>query len=134
MAMDVLILNSGEWVLASELAAEPWHVLIYHQRSERRNELHVWLPRAGRGRAGEYAFRRYWLEGTIRWCVEAPRDPDRVRGPSVARASVLTLRFAAPTGLVLWSEYHGGHRLADLTDADLSRLRAAGTVGPFSKI
>ena len=32
MGLDVLILNSGEWVLGEELAAPPWYVLVYRQR------------------------------------------------------------------------------------------------------
>ena len=80
MPFEVLVLNSGEWSLAEELPAEPWHILIYRHRLESRNELHVWLPRQGMRGSGEYAFRRYWVEGRTRWCVELPRDPDRLRG------------------------------------------------------
>src|SRR5690606_4882270 len=101
---DVLVLNSGEWVLADELPAEPWHILIYRQRVERRNELHIWLPRRDARGMGEYAFLRYWVEGRTRWRVEAPRDPDRPRQLGPTPAGATRLRFTAPDGLVLWAD------------------------------
>lgn len=130
--VDVLVLNSGEWLLAEELPARPWHVLIYQQRGDPRNELHLWLPRSGARRAGDYAFRRYWSDGATRWCVEIPPDPDRLRGSYFAVQGILRVRFTGPDGLVLWSDHHGARRLADFTDAELLRLRLDGREGTFS--
>ena len=134
MPVDFLILNSGEWLLSEQLPAEPWHVLIYRNRSDRRNELHLWLPRQGEKRSGEYAFRRYWADGKTRWCVELPPDPDRLRGSPVADSGPVRVRFTAPDGAVLWSDYHGHQRLADFTDAELLQLRRSGRQGPYSGI
>ncbi|MEX2583151.1 MAG: hypothetical protein WD766_07745 [Gemmatimonadota bacterium] len=133
MTFDVLVLNSGEWLLSEELPAEPWHVLIYRQRGVRRNELHLWLPRRDATRSGAYAFRRYWVDGETRWCVEVPPDPDGF-GPLASDRGKLRVRFTGPDGHVLWSEHRGPQRLADLTDADLRRLRVDGRAGPFSRI
>lgn len=132
MPFDVLILNSGEWVLDEQLPAEPWHVLIYRQREERRNELHLWLPRQEARGSGEYAFKRYWVEGRTRWCVEAPRDPDTRRGGKPTDA--MKLRFTAPDGLVLWVESPSSRRLGDFTNRELQQLRERASVGLFSRI
>jgi hypothetical protein len=129
MGLEVLILNSGEWVLCDELPASPWRVLIYSQRGAPGNELHVWLPLQGAPRASDYAFKRYWETRTTRWCVEMPLDAGRPRHLRVAAARI---RFSAPDGRVLWSNNPGGHGLGDLSDEDLERLLAAGSTGPFS--
>ncbi len=134
MLFDMLILDSGEWLLAEELPAEPWHVLIYRGRADRRNELHLWLPRAGERRSGEYAFRRYWIDGTTRWCVEVPPDPDRLRGSYFAGTGAVRVRFTTADGAVVWAEHRGSQRLADFTDAELSKLRQQGEIGPFTRI
>jgi hypothetical protein len=134
MMVDVLILNSGEWLLAEELPTQPWHVLIYRQRGEPRNELHLWLPRDGAPRSGDYAFRRFWSDGDRRWCVEVPPDPDRLRGSHFAGSGTTQIRFTAPDGSVRWSDHRGGRRLADFTDDELNRLCREGRVGPFSRI
>jgi hypothetical protein len=134
MGVDMLILNSGEWLLAEELAAEPWHVLIYRDRAEPRNELHVWLPRAGGRRSADHAFRRYWTDGATRWCVELPPDPDRLRDSRSVPAASVRVRFTAPDGLTLWAEYGGVRRLADFTDGELRRLRSNGLAGPYSRL
>lgn len=129
MSFEVLILNSGEWILSVELAASPWHVLIYSQRGAPANELHVWLPRQGGGGCADYAFKRYWQSRSTRWCVEIPLRVDRVRG---YRERPPRVRFSAPDGRVLWSENPGGRGLADLSDADLARLLDTGSAGPYS--
>jgi hypothetical protein len=134
MHLDVLILNSGEWLLSEQLPAEPWHVLIYRERGEPRNELHLWLPRETERRSGEYAFKRYWLEGDARWCIEIPPDPDRLRSIYVAASGVVRVRFTALDGLVLWADYRGSQRLADFTDHELQRLRLGARAGPYSRI
>lgn len=129
MSVDVLILNSGEWVLGEELAAAPWHVLIYRQRGEARNELHLWLPRQAARRPGDFAFKRFWVSRSVRWCVELPADPERTRG---GRGEVSRLRFSSPDGQVLWAEHRGGRGLGDLSDRDLSDLLASAHAGRFS--
>lgn len=134
MGFDVLILDSGEWVLAEELPAEPWHILIYRQRIERRNELHVWLPRQGMRGSGDYAFLRYWVEGRTRWKVEVPPDPDRGRHHVAQSDGVLRLRFTAPDGMVRWARASGSKRLADFTDRELQRLRESSAPGLFTRI
>lgn len=134
MGFEVLILNSGEWVLAEELPAEPWHILIYRHRVERRNELHVWLPRQDSRGSGDYAFLRYWVEGRTRWRVEAPKDPDRLRSTGGPVGQPRRLRFTAPDGLVLWAEAPGQRRLGDFTDRELQTMRQAARVGPYSRI
>lgn len=133
MPFDMLVLDSGEWLLSEELPAEPWYVLIYRQRGKPRNELHLWLPRHDARRSGSHAFRRYWEDGETRWCVEVPPDPDT---GSTLRLNdgTLRIRFTAPDGLVFWSEHRGHQRLADFTDVELQRLRLAATAGPFSRI
>ena len=120
MGVDVLILNSGAWVLREELAAPPWYILVYRQSRDARNELHLWLPRQDSERSGDFAFRRYWMDESTRWCVEIP-DPARVR-------------FTAPEGRVLWATHHGTRGLGDLSDYDLSCLLASATGGSFSGI
>lgn len=128
MGFEVLILNSGEWMLTQELPAEPWHVLVYAQRGAPRNELHVWLPRRDASRSGDYAFKRYWEIHSTRWCVEIPTEAGRRRGLRQAPARV---RFSAPDGRVLWADNPRGLGLGDLSDADLSRLLLAGFEAPF---
>jgi hypothetical protein len=129
MSFEVLILNSGEWVLAEELPAAPWHVLVYAQRGSPRNELHVWLPRQTSARNGEYTFKRYWELHSTRWCVEIPVEAGQRREE---RASPPLVRFSAPDGRVLWADNPGGQGLADLSDADLARLLQSGFQAPFS--
>jgi hypothetical protein len=131
MTIDVLVLNSGEWTLREELPAAPWHVLIYRQRGEPRNELHLWLPRHDARRTAELAFRRYWVDGGVRWCVEAPGDPDRPRLPARAADGSLRLRFTCSDGRVLWADHHGPRGLGDLTEYQLGRLIDGAAAGPF---
>jgi hypothetical protein len=126
MGFDVLILNSGEWLLTGELPAIPWHVLVYSQRGAPANQLHVWLPRDGARGSGRYAFKRFWQDASGRWCVEIPTD---------AQAGLrhrARLRFSADDGRVLWSENPAARGLADLSDADLARLLDSGSTGSFS--
>lgn len=130
MTLDILILNSGEWLLSEELPAEPWHILIYRNRSEKRNELHIWLPRQGERGSDDYAFRRYWVEGRVRWCVEAPSAAADSGGRKSRPAS--QLRFTAPDGQVLWAETQSPRKLADFTDRELQRIRQRATSGAFS--
>ena len=127
MGIDVLILNSGSWTLAEELPASPWHVLIYRQSREPRNELHLWLPRQDARRTGDFACKRYWMDEGERWCVEAPATVGRPRG----RVGLL-LRFTAADGRALWAEHAGGKGIADLSDYDLSCLLARARPGSFS--
>jgi hypothetical protein len=108
-SLDVLVLNSGDWILAGEVAAAPAQLLIYRQRGEPRNELHLWLPGPHARRTCDRVLRRFWMEDGVRWCVESPED--------VAR-----LRFTDEEGGVLWAERRGARRLGDLTDAELGRL------------
>ena len=124
MALDVLILNSGDWVLTGELPALPWHVLIYSQRGAPGNELHVWLPRDGRRGSGDYAFKRFWTGSRARWCVEVP--------PKTASGDGPRLRFSTPDGTVLWADKPSGRGLGDLSDQELSRLLATSCTGPYS--
>ena len=128
-SFEMLVLNSGEWVLGDELPASPWHVLIYRQRGEPRNELHLWLPRQDAPRSGNYACKRYWMSATTRWCVEVPHDPSRPRRPG---ATPSRLRFTSPEGGVRWAEQSTGRGLGDLSDADLRRLLATAREGPYS--
>lgn len=132
MNVDVLILNSGEWVLGEELAASPWHVLIYRQRGESRNELHLWLPRDTRRRAGDFAFKRFWVSRSVRWCVEIPGDPERPR--LGVRGEAARLRFSSPDGQVLWAEHRGGPGLGDLSDRDLRELLDSARAGLFTAL
>lgn len=132
MSLDVLILNSGEWVLGGELAADPWHVLIYRQRGEARNELHLWLPRQVRRGSGEFAFKRFWVSREVRWCVEIPSDPERPRG--AVRADAPRLRFSSPDGRVLWADHRGQRGLGDLSDSDLRRLLDSAQTGLFTAL
>jgi hypothetical protein len=120
----MLVLNSGEWLLAAELAASPWYVLIYRQRGEPGNELHLWLPRQDAPRSEKYACKRYWLHDSVRWCVELPRD-----GGAAER-----FRFTAPDGRVLWAKHGDARGLADLSDRDLSRLLLGSKAGSYSGI
>jgi len=121
MGVDLLVLNSGEWLLGAELAASPWYVLIYRQRGEPQNEIHLWLPRQDSPRSEKYACKRYWLNASIRWCVEIPREGAPGR-----------LRFTAPDGRVLWARQRDGRGLADLTDRDLRLLLDGSASGTFS--
>lgn len=129
MGMDVLILNSGAWLLREELAAAPWYVLIYRQSREERNELHLWLPRQSTERSGDYAFRRYWMDDSVRWCVEIPdaAAPGRRAGPA-------RMRFTEPEGRTLWADHRGSRGLADLSDYDLSCLLASARRGSYSGV
>jgi hypothetical protein len=129
MSFEVLILNSGEWLLAEELPATPWHVLIYAQRGSPRNELHVWLPQQNATRSGDYTFKRYWEIQSTRWCVEIPVEAGRRRN---LREPPPRVRFSAPDGRVLWAENPGGQGLADLSDADLARLLHGSFQAPFA--
>lgn len=132
MNVDVLILDSGEWVLGEELAATPWHVLIYRQRGESRNELHLWLPRQATRRAGDFAFKRFWVSRSIRWCVEMPADPAGSLG--ARRGEVARLRFSSPDGQVLWAEHRGGSGLGDFSDGDLRDLLDSARAGHFTAL
>lgn len=126
MAFEVLILNSGEWVLGEELAASPWYVLIYRQRGRPANELHLWLPRADAERSGDYAFKRYWEDESIRWCVEMPTDA------AGTRAGRVRVRFTSAEGRVLWADHRGTRGLGDLSEYDLSCLLDGAREGSFS--
>lgn len=128
MSFEVLILDSGEWLLAQELPAEPWHVLVYAQRGSPRNELHVWLPRQKARRSGDFAFKRYWEIQSTRWCVEIPFTGGQLRR---MRQPPPRVRFSAPDGRVLWAENPRGLGLGDLSDTDLSRLLSAGFEAPY---
>ena len=123
MSVDLLVLNSGEWLLGAELAASPWYVLIYRQRGEPRNEIHLWLPRQDAPRSEKYACKRYWQTAEVRWCVELPRE-----GPAGR------LRFTSPDGRALWAKPVEGRGLADLTDGDLRRLLDGAASGTFSGV
>lgn len=129
MRYEALILNSGEWVLAEELPAAPWHVLVYAQRGAPRNQLHVWLPRRDVRSSGEFVFRRYWEVHCTRWCVEVPSGSGKQTIPG---AAVPRVRFSAPDGRVLWSENPDGRGLGDLSDDDLARLLLAGYAASYS--
>lgn len=127
MAFEALILDSGEWILSGELAASPWHILIYRQRGRDGNELHLWLPRQGAARSGAHAFKRYWGLDSTRWCVEIPArtgGPKRSSGPTL-------LRFSAPDGRVLWARSNAGAGLGDLSETELVRLLRKATAGPY---
>lgn len=128
MNFEVLILNSGEWVLTQELAAAPWRVLVYAQRGSPRNELHLWLPRQDTRRSGEHAFKRYWDNCSTRWCVEIAAEPGR---RTSHQRAITRVRFSAPDGRVFWSENPGRNGLGDLSDAELTRLLESGTRAPF---
>jgi hypothetical protein len=124
--VDILVLNSGEWLLGAELAARPWHLLIYRQRSEPRNELHLWLPQQGVAAPESFACKRFWVHAGQRWCLENP--PGRGRG-SPGGAS--RIRFSSDAGEVRWVA-HPGSGLADLTEGDLRVLFAGAVAGTFS--
>jgi hypothetical protein len=126
MGFDMLVLDSGEWVLTGELPAMPWHVLVYSQRGAPGNQLHVWLPRDGSRGSGRYAFKRFWQDRSGRWCVEIPREAN------AGDAGRTRVRFSADDGRVLWSDGPTGRGLADLSDDDLLRLLDAGASGSFS--
>lgn len=130
VSLDLLVLNSGEWLLAEELAASPWHVLIYRQIGEPRNELHLWLPRQDAPRSEKYASRRYWVYASERWCVEIPGDP----GSDGADPAARRLRFTNPGGAVLWASHTGALGLADLSDRELGHLLAGARPGSFSGV
>lgn len=129
MTLDVLVLNSGEWVLVDELPAVPWHVLIYRQRGRRENELHLWLPRLDARRSGDFAFKRIWVDESIRWCVEIPAEPGARRARAASRARV---RFTSPEGKAYWAALRGTRGLGDLSDYDLSCLLDVAREGPYS--
>lgn len=134
MTYEVLVLNSGDWELFEELPAAPWHILIYRQRQDCRNELHVWLPRGGdRGDRG-YTFKRYWQNGDLRWCVEIPSDPDVGRTRPSEGPGIRRFRFAASDGRVLWAETRLPGRLGDITDAELEDMLKTAVVGPYTRI
>jgi hypothetical protein len=126
----MLVLNSGEWLLGAELAASPWYVLIYRQRGEPGNELHLWLPRQDSPRSEKYACKRYWLNSAVRWCIEIPREA----GAGESREAPARLRFTAPDGRVLWAAHGDARGLADLSDGELGRLLLGATEGSFSGI
>lgn len=134
MPSDVLILNSGEWELSDELPAVPWHILVYRQKRDRRNELHVWFPRESAAGERGYAFKRYWHDGEVRWCVEIPSSSDRFRTARGALRGSRRFRFMAHDGRVLWAESQLTGRLGDFTDAELLRLRREAAVGPYTLI
>jgi hypothetical protein len=116
----MLVLNSGEWLLGAELAASPWYVLIYRQRGEPRNEIHLWLPRQDAPRSEKYACKRYWVCGEVRWCVEVPAES--------------RLRFTASDGRIFWATHGDGRGLADLTSGELDRLLRGAAPGTYSGV
>ena len=120
MSLDLLVLNSGEWLLSAELAAEPWYILVYRQRGQPLNEIQLWLPRQDAPRSEKYAAKRYWLQDQVRWCIEIPSQG--------------RLRFTAPDGRVLWTRPGDGRGLADLTNPDLDRLLGRAIPGSFSGV
>lgn len=130
MSLDILILNSGDWILGEELPATPWYILIYRQRGAPRNELHVWLPREDAQRSGDYAFKRYWINDAVRWCVESPGAAE----PGIGRGNTATpkIRFTSPEGRVLWATAHSGRGLGDLTEYDLSCLLDSARKGAYT--
>ena len=130
VSLDMLVLNSGEWLLGAELAADPWYVLIYRQRGEPSNELHLWLPRQDAPRSEKYACKRYWLSDSVRWCVEIPREADE----NANQPARVRLRFTAPDGRVFWARHADPGGLADLSERDLRRLLAGATAGSFSGV
>ena len=134
MSVDVLVLNSGEWVLTDELQATPWHILIYRQKCERSNELHLWLPRDAAAGGRPYAFKRYWCEEETRWCVELPTDPDRSPALPPPATERTAIRFSASDGRVLWASTPAARGLGDLTDLELRRLRLEAAPGPYTLI
>lgn len=115
MNFDVLILNSGEWVLGEEVAADSRYVLVYRQRGEPRNELHLCLPRADAHRSGDFAFKRFWVGESVRWCVELQEGT--------------RLRFTAPDGHSRSALHRGAKGLGDLSDHELSSLLAVAYEG-----
>jgi hypothetical protein len=130
VSLDLLVLNSGEWLLGDELAADPWYVLIYRQRGEPRNELHLWLPRQDAPRSEHYACRRYWMHASVRWCLELSRVG---RAPGGGEAPP-RLRFSSPEGQVLWAEHGAARGLGDLSDLELGRLLSGATTGTYSGV
>lgn len=126
MPLDVLVLNSGEWLLNIEVRAVPWHILIYKQRGEPLNELHVWLPRESDTRAGDFAFKRFWKFESTRWCVEAAPEQRHLR-------HVDGLRFSSPQGRVLWATPPRLTGLGDLTDAELRSMLISASEGPYAR-
>lgn len=126
MGLDVLILNSGEWVLTDELPARPWHVLVYSQRGAPANELHLWLSRDGRAGSADLTVKRFWERRSTRWCVEIPREGSR---SPLGRGRV---RFSSPDGRVLWSEKPEGRGLGDLSGDELAQLLATASHGSYS--
>ena len=118
----MLVLNSGEWLLGAELAAAPWYVLIYRQRGELVNELHLWLPRQDAPRSEKYVCKRYWLNESVRWCVEIPHPPGG------------RLRFTAPDGPVLWAKHVDSRGLGDITDRELRQSLHNAVVGTYSGV
>jgi hypothetical protein len=131
VSLDLLVLNSGEWLLGDELAAEPWYVLIYRQRGEPRNELHLWLPRQDAPRSEHYACRRYWVHASVRWCLELSRVS---RSSAHGGESPPRLRFSSADGQVLWADPAGARGLGDLSDRDLAGLLGGATSGTYSGV
>lgn len=125
MPIDMLVLDSGEWVLGEELAAQPWHVLIYRQRGSPANELHLWLPSENARRSKEYAFKRFWPHEGIRWCIETPAMVTR-------RPLAERVRFTSPDGQVRWA-YHADRSrgLGDLSESELRGLLGRSVEGPY---
>lgn len=130
MSLDILILNSGDWILGEELQATPWYILIYRQRGIPRNELHLWLPKHDAERSGDYAFKRYWMDETVRWCVESPGSAGHEQGNGGGPPT--RIRFTSPEGRVLWAEPRNGRGLADLTEYDLSCLLESAREGAYT--
>lgn len=127
----MLVLNSGEWLLSDELAADPWYVLIYRQLGQPFNELQLWLPRQDAPRSEKYACKRYWMSDSVRWCVELPRE---LAEDGKEPATRVRLRFTAPDGRVLWAPHADPRGLADLSDRDLGCLLLGATAGSFSGV
>jgi len=118
----MLVLNSGEWLLGAELAASPWYVLIYRQRGQPDNELHLWLPRQDAPRLEKYVCKRYWSNESVRWCVEIPHPPGG------------RFRFTAPDEPVLWAKHADPRGLGDLSDRELRQLLNSAAVGTYSGV
>lgn len=134
MVVDVLVLNSGEWLLTDELEATPWHILIYRQKYERHNELHLWLPREGKPGDRGYAFKRYWQEEGTRWCVELRSGDGRGAASGIETGGLRHVRFTAADGRVLWTSTTSSQRLGDFTDVELRQLRSEAAPGPYTFI
>jgi len=133
MVQEMLSTESGEWMLGDELPSLPWHILIYRARTQPLNELHVWRKAGDDSNSRENVFRRYWVDGPTRWCVDFAPEGQSFSRFYTAGARVGTLRFTAPDGLVLLSRVHANFGLADLTDGELARLKGRSRAGTHTR-